>query len=96
MVFPDKVDYITFSLSKSTPVNFTFTSRKPKKIFFDSAADDFSFRLKINDAKNDVLLHISRSEHFSINIPSKVDTISFTTTSETAIYFSLIIEEWGN
>lgn len=96
MVFPDSIDYITFSLSASEPVNFTFASRKPKKIFFDSAANDFSFRFKINDAKTDVLLHISRNEHFSINIPSTVDRIAFTTVSETVTYLSLIIEEWGN
>ena len=96
MIFPDKVDYITFSLSKTTPVNFTFNSRKPKKIFFDSATNDFSFRFKINDAESDVLLHMSRNEHFSIIIPSEVHKIAFTTVSESASYLSLIIEEWGN
>jgi len=96
MVFPDNIDYITFSLSKSAPVNFTFASRKPKKILFDSSVNDFSFRFKINDAKTDVLLHISRNEHFSINIPSTVDKIAFTTVSESEANLSLIIEEWGN
>ena len=96
MVFPDNIDYITFSLSLSTPANFTFASRNPKKFFFDGATNDFSFRLKINDAKSDVLLHISRNEHFSFIIPSKVDKISFSTTNEAASYLSLIIEEWGN
>lgn len=96
MIFPDHTDYITFSLSKSTPVNFTFNSRKPKKIFFDSAENDFAFRVKINDTGSDVLLHISRNEHFSIIIPSTVDKIEFTTDSETVSYLSLFIEEWGN
>lgn len=96
MNFPDKLDYITFPLSLTNPAKFSFPSRKPRKIFFDSAANDFAFRFKINDSASDILLHISRNEHIELNIPSQVNSISLTTTNETDIYFSLFIEEWGN
>lgn len=96
MNFPDKLDYITFPLSLAKPAKFSFPSRKPRKIFFDSAANDFAFRFKINDYASDILLHISRNEHIELTIPSEVNNISFTTTNETDVYISLFIEEWGN
>lgn len=96
MIFPDKVDYITFSLSQSTPVNFTFSSRKPKKIFLDCGRDNFSFRISINDNTTYFLLHMSLTSKVNLNIPSKVDKLSFTTNTTDVTNVTLFIEEWGN
>lgn len=94
MVFPDN-DYITFSIDSSKPVNFTFPNKKPKRIWLDVAMTT-SFRIKINNEKEGLLIHMNSTTQKSFKIPSTVNSIVISTTVETAFYISLLVEEWGN
>lgn len=97
MVFPEKSNSITFQLSSTTPVIFSFPTKKPKRIFFDSSVNDYSFRLKINgEISNNMLFHISRNEHFSLTFPMYVKSLEFTSTAEGNANLGIFIEEWGN
>lgn len=95
MVFP-KNDYITFSIDSKKPVNFTFPTKKPKKIWLDVALTA-SFRLKINnDDETGMLIHMNSTSQKSFKIPSTVNSISISTTVENSFYMTLLVEEWGN
>lgn len=94
MVFPNN-DYITFSLGSSNPVNFTFPNKKPKRIWLDvGTTTNFNFR--INDDNEGILIHMNSTTQKNFKIPSTVNSITFSTTVETAFRISLLVEEWGN
>lgn len=96
MVFPDD-NYITFSIGASSGnIDFSFPKKKPKKIFFDFAANDANIRMSVNDSKSNVLLHGTRSDHYSISFPQTVDKLTFTSSNETVFYLSVLIEEYKN
>lgn len=94
MVFP-KSDYITFAIDSKTPINFTFPTKKPKKIWLDTALTT-SFRLKINNNEEGMLIHMNSTSQKSFKIPSTVNSISISTTLENSFYMTLLVEEWGN
>ena len=95
MVFPDK-DYLTFSIEAKNPVNFTFPNKKPKKIWLDVALTT-SFRIKFNNDNADgMLVHMNSTTQKNFKIPSTVNSISISTTNETAFYVTLLVEEWIN
>lgn len=95
MVFPNK-DYITFSFDSTKPVNFTFPTKKPKKIWFDSGNDNISFRIAFNGETNGLLVHMSKNVSKEIIIPSTVNSVDITTTNEASFQLSILVEEWGN
>lgn len=95
MVFPNN-DYITFSLSKTISASFTFPTKKPKRLWFDTGGNDIAFRIKINDEASGLLIHMLRGEHISIKIPSTVNSISFVSSTESEYFVSLLVEEWDN
>lgn len=95
MVFPDN-DYITFSLSKTISANFTFPTKKPKRLWFDTGGEDVSFRIKINDEVSGLLIHLLKGEHMSITLPSTINSIDFVSITENEYFLSLLVEEWGN
>lgn len=95
MIFPDN-DYLTFAIDAKNPVNFTFTNKKPKKIWLDVALTT-SFRLKFNnDDKDGMLIHMNSTTQKNFKIPSTVNSISISTTNETSFYMTLLVEEWIN
>lgn len=94
MVFP-KTDYLTFSISSTNPVVFSFPTKKPKKIWLDVAITS-SFRLKFNDDTDGMLVHMNSTSQKSFKIPSTVNSISISTTVESAFYVTLLVEEWCN
>lgn len=95
MVFP-KNDYITFQISASSNANFTFPTKKPKKIWLDIGATNAAFRFKINDDKVGMLIHMSSSNQKSLTIPSTVNSIELSTSAESAFFITILVEEWGN
>lgn len=97
MIFPEKSNSITFQLNSSTPAIFSFPTKKPKRIFFDSSVNDYSFRIKINgEDSNNMLLHISRNSQFRLTFPMYVNSLEFTSTAEGNANLGIFIEEWGN
>lgn len=94
MVFPDN-DYYTFAIDAKNPVNFTFPIKKPKKIWLDIASTA-SFRLKFNNDKDGMLIHMNSITQKSFKIPSTVNSISISTTNESSFFMTLLVEEWEN
>lgn len=94
MVFPDN-GYITFNIDVNTPVNLTFPNKKPKKIWLDAGATA-AFRFKINDDDTGILIHMNSVNQKSFEFPSTINSISISTSSETSIFISILIEKWGN
>lgn len=94
MVFPDK-DYSTFEIGSSKEVTFTFPNKKPKRIWLDVGTTS-SFRLKINDDNEGLLVHMNSVSQKSFKIPSTVNSITISTTVETPFNMTLLVEEWGN
>lgn len=95
MGFPDN-DYLTFAISAKNPVNLTFPNKKPKKIWLDVALTA-SFRLKFNNDDTDgMLVHMNSTTQKNFKIPSTVNSISISTTNETAFYMTILVEEWIN
>ena len=94
MVFPDK-DYSTFAIDSSKVVTFTFPNKKPKRIWLDVGTST-SFRLKINDDNEGLLIHMNSAYQKNFKIPSTVNSITISTTVETSFNMSLLVEEWGN
>lgn len=94
MVFPDN-GYITSTISVKTPVNLTFPNKKPKKIWLD-AGGTIAFRFKINDDDTGILIHMNSVNQKSFEFPSTINSISISTSSESEIFISILIEEWGN
>lgn len=94
MVFPD-TDYITFAIDSSKPANFTFPNKKPKRIWLDVAVTS-SFRIRINNEKEGLLIHMNSTTQKNFKIPSTVNSIAISTTVETAFYISILVEEWEN
>lgn len=94
MVFPD-MDYITFSVGKDAAVDFSFPTKKPKKIWLDVASTT-SFRLKINNDKDGMLIHMNSTTQKNFKIPSTVNSISISTSVENSFLMSLLVEEWEN
>lgn len=95
MVFPDN-DYLTFTIDAKNPVNLTFSNKKPKKIWLDVALTT-SFRIKFNnDDKDGMLIHMNSTTQKNFKIPSTVNSISISTTNETAFFITLLVEEWNN
>lgn len=80
MVFPNN-DYLTFSVEKGTPVDLSFPTRKPKKIWLDVASTT-SFRFKINNDETGMLIHMNSTAQKSFKIPSTVNSISISTLVE--------------
>ena len=95
MVFP-KNDYLTFSVSATTPVNFSFPLKKPKRFFIDFATNDSAIRFMINEDSVGALLHGSRNNNLDIRFTDTINNLKITTTSDTAFYITLIVEEWSN
>lgn len=94
MVFPDK-DYITVAIDVKTPVNLTFPNKKPKKIWLDVGVTS-SFRFKVNDDNDGLLIHMNSVYQKSFEFPSTINSISISTTSESEFFISILIEKWGN
>ena len=94
MVFP-KTDYLTFSVEKGTPVDFSFPTKKPKKIWLDVATTT-SFRLKFNNDEVGMLIHMNSTTQKSFKIPSTVNSISISTMVENSFFMTLLVEEWEN
>ena len=94
MVFPDR-DYITFTIDSKTPANFTFPNKKPKKIWLDAGSTSV-FRFKINDDDTGILIHMNNVNQKSFEFPSTINSISISTSSESAFFLSILIEKWGN
>ena len=94
MVFPN-TDYLTFSVEKGTPVDISFPTKKPKKIWLDVSATS-SFRLKINNDEVGMLIHMNSTTQKNFKIPSTVNSISITTLVENSFFMTLLVEEWGN
>lgn len=95
MVFP-KNDYITFTIDSKNPVNFTFPNKKPKKIWLDIGSNNGAFRFKINDDDIGLLIHMTSGSQKNFEIPSTVNSISISTSAETAFFLSILVEKWGN
>lgn len=95
MVFPNN-DYITFSIDKSNSASFTFPTKKPKKIWLDAGGASVAFRFKINNDDTGILIHMSGGIQKSFKLPSTVNSISISTSSDSAFFLSILIEEWGN
>lgn len=94
MVFPDN-NYVTFTIDVKTPANFTFPNKKPKKIWLD-AGSTAAFRFKINDDDKGILIHMNSVNQKSFEFPSTINSISISTSSESAFFLSILIEKWGN
>ena len=94
MVFPDN-DYLTFAIDAKNPVNLTFQNKKPKKIWLDVALTS-SFRLKFNDDRDGMLIHMNSTTQKNFKIPSTVNSISISTVNENSFYITLLVEEWIN
>lgn len=94
MVFPNK-DYITFAIDSSKKVNFTFPDKKPKRIWIN-VGTTCNFRFRINDDNEGLLIHMNSDIQKNFKIPSTVNSITISTTSETSFNMSLLVEEWGN
>lgn len=94
MIFPE-TGYLTFAVEKGTVVNFSFPTKKPKKIWLDVDSTT-SFRFKINDDETGMLIHMNSTSQKSLKIPSTVNSISISTLVEKAFYMTLLVEEWGN
>lgn len=94
MTFPN-ADYLTFSVKKNTPVDFSFPNKKPKKIWLDVDTTT-SFRLKINNDITGMLIHMNSGSQKSFKIPSTVNSISISTLVENPFNMTLLVEEWGN
>lgn len=95
MIFPKK-DYLTFNLDKNKPVEFSFPTKKPKKIWFNSGSSNASFRLVINEDDNGMLVTMTREFSKEITIPSTVNSIKLVTSVETTFLLTILVEEWGN
>lgn len=95
MVFPNK-DYITVSIDKSNSASFTFPTKKPKKIWLDAEGASVAFRFKINNDDTGILIHMAGGIQKSFKLPSTVNSISISTSSDSAFFLSILIEEWGN
>lgn len=94
MVFPN-ADYLTFLVEKDKPVDFSFPTKKPKKIWLDVASTT-NFRFKINNDETGMLIHMNSTSQKSFKIPSTVNSISISTLVENAFYMTLLVEEWSN
>lgn len=94
MVFPDK-GYITVTIDSKNPANFTFPNKKPKKIWLD-VGGTIAFRFKINDDDTGILIHMNSVSQKSFEFPSTINSISISTSSETEMFISILIEKWGN
>ena len=94
MVFPNK-DYVTFNMSKTKAVEFSFPNKKPKKIWLDVGSTS-SFRLKFNNDEDGMLIHMNSVTQKEFKIPSTVNSISITTTTESDFNMTLLVEEWVN
>lgn len=94
MEFPNN-DYVTFSLSSKNPVDFSFPKKKPKKIWLDVATTS-NFRLKFNNDKEGMLIHMNSTTQKNFKLPSTVNSISISTLIENAFYITLLVEEWDN
>lgn len=94
MVFPD-ADYITFSVGKDAAVDFSFPTKKPKKIWIDVEITT-SFRIKINNDKEGMLIHMNSTSQKNFKIPSTVNSISISTLVENSFIMTLLVEEWEN
>lgn len=94
MVFPDN-GYITVTIDVKNPVNLTFPNKKPKKIWLDVGGTT-AFRFKINDDDTGILIHMNSVNQKSFEFPSTVNSISISTSSESEIFISILIEKWGN
>lgn len=95
MIFP-KNDYITFNVSKESLVSFTFSDKKPKKLWFNAGADNVSFRLKINDDDVGMLIDMSKNYQKEILIPTTVNKIIISTSVANSFQLTILVEEWGN
>lgn len=94
MVFPDN-GYITFTIDVKNPVNLTFPNKKPKKIWLDAGGTS-TFRFKINDDVTGMLFHMNSVNQKSFEFPSTINSISISTSSESELFLSILIEKWGN
>lgn len=94
MVFPDK-GYITFVIDVKNPVKLTFPNKKPKKIWLDAGSTS-AFRFKINDDDTGMLIHMNSVNQKSFEFPSTINSISISTSAESAFFLSILIEKWGN
>ena len=94
MVYPSN-NYLTFLVGKDKPVDFSFPTKKPKKIWLD-VASTVSFRLKINNDETGMLIHMNSTSQKSFKIPTTVNSISISTTVENSFYMTLLVEEWSN
>lgn len=94
MDFPD-IGYITFTIDTKNPANFTFPNKKPKKIWLDAGGTS-AFRFKINDDDMGILIHMNSVNQKSFEFPSTVNSISISTSAESAFFLSILIEKWGN
>lgn len=94
MVFPNN-DYLTILVGKDAPIELSFPTKKPKKIWLDVASTT-SFRLNINNDETGMLIHMNSTSQKSFKIPSTVNSISISTTVENKFYMTLLVEEWGN
>lgn len=95
MVFPDN-DYITVQISSSSSVQFAFPTKKPKKFWLDTDANNVSFRMKFNDDSVGMLIHMSNYFTKEFTIPSTVNSIELTTTLDSQFTLTILVEEWNN